>query len=383
MKSSILIASYLWKDTWKRWFEQPSSPLARLFVTGLLALVATVILVAFHLLERSIRERLERFGLNTVLVRETITTESRELTVFGDAPHRLAPLAEQGQLLRVRQLFVRGITEFQNSVMVFTYSPAAFEHFVGFLSPKTAAILFTEDLPGGVLVRVNVNRHSTLAVSRQPQGWLRPLLAEDVLLVPQGTWPDEERLGFVETTIFQRKPDGQSVAHVVSAVNNFFTLERERRSPPQVQSALPLIRELEKLKERQVQWRNLLAAILGIAVSLVYGSIAVLEFRQNLFVSALLRSFGAPRRYLFWRHLVENSLLANLAALCAILLLAMLHKTLFGTLGFARPVLEFSGGNPYVSAEVLSILIWVNIGAVLSSIPILVGLRTPVGATLN
>ena len=34
MKSSTLIASYLWKDTWKRWFEQPSSPLARLFVTG-------------------------------------------------------------------------------------------------------------------------------------------------------------------------------------------------------------------------------------------------------------------------------------------------------------------------------------------------------------
>ena len=42
MKSSTLIASYLWKDTWKRWFEQPGSPVARLFVTGLLALVATV-----------------------------------------------------------------------------------------------------------------------------------------------------------------------------------------------------------------------------------------------------------------------------------------------------------------------------------------------------
>ena len=47
MKSSTLIASYLWKDTWKRWFEQPGSPVARLFVTGLLALVATVILVFF------------------------------------------------------------------------------------------------------------------------------------------------------------------------------------------------------------------------------------------------------------------------------------------------------------------------------------------------
>jgi len=60
-----------------------------------------------------------------------------------------------------------------------------------------------------------------------------------------------------------------------------------------------------------------------------------------------------------------------------------LHTAIFGTLGFAKPVLDFSGGNPYASAEVLSILIWVNVGALLSSIPILIGLRTPVGATLN
>src|SRR5215204_4043727 len=128
MRSSILIGSYLWKDTWKRWLEQPSSPLARLFVTGLLALVATVILVAFHLLERSIRERLERFGLNTVVVRETVTSDSRDLTIFGDGPDRLAPLEEHGQKLRVRQLFVRGSTEWQDAVLVLTYPPEAFDY---------------------------------------------------------------------------------------------------------------------------------------------------------------------------------------------------------------------------------------------------------------
>ena len=383
MRSSTLIASYLWKDTWKRWFEQPSSPLARLFVTGLLALVATVILVSFHLLERSIRERLERFGLNTIVVRETVTSDSRELTIFTDAADRLAPLSEHGQKLRVRQLFVRGATEWQDAVLVLTYGPESFDHLIEFLSPETPAILFSEDLPPDVLVRVNVSRHSTLAVTRRPDGWLRPLITEDMLLVPQGTWPDEERMGFIDTMIFQRNADAIPIARLVSAMNAFYAMDRDRRSPPQVQSALPMIRELEQLKERQVRWRNLLAAILGLAVSLVYGSIAVLEFRQNLFVSALLRSFGAPPRFLFWRHLVENSLLANLAAIAAVALMALLHTTIFGTLGFAKPVLDFSGGNPYTSAEVLSILIWVNVGAFLSSIPILIGLRTPVGATLN
>src|SRR2546425_6388453 len=79
MKSSTLIVSYLWKDTWKRWCEQPGSPLARLFVTGLLALVALVILTGFHLVERSVRARLERFGLDTLLVRRAVTPESAEL----------------------------------------------------------------------------------------------------------------------------------------------------------------------------------------------------------------------------------------------------------------------------------------------------------------
>jgi hypothetical protein len=365
MRSSILIASYLWRDTWKRWFEQPGSPLSRLFVTGLLALVATVILVSFHLLERSIRERLERFGLNTIVVRETVGADSRDLTVFTDAPDRLASLSDHGQKLQVRQLFVRGTTEWQDAVIVLTYGPETFDHFIEFLSPETPAILFSEELPPDALVRVSVSRHSMLAVTRRPQGWLRPLITEDMLLVPQGTWPEEERLGFIETTIFQRNPDALPVAHLVSAMTAFYAMDRDRRSPP------------------QVQWRNLLAAILGLAVSLVYGSIAVLEFRQNLFVTALLRSFGAPRHFLFWRHLAENALLANLAAVCAVALMALLHTAIFGTLGFAKPILDFSGGNPYASAEVLSILVWVNVGAFLSSIPILIGLRTPVGATLN
>src|SRR2546423_15100972 len=90
MKSSTLIASYLWKDTWKRWLEQPSSPLARLFVTGLLVLVATAILVVFHLLERGLRERLGFFCLKTWLVPETVPPESDEMALSGDGAARHA-----------------------------------------------------------------------------------------------------------------------------------------------------------------------------------------------------------------------------------------------------------------------------------------------------
>src|SRR3954466_385080 len=175
MRSLILIASYLWKDTWKRWFEQPSSPLARLFVTGLLVLVATVILVIFQLLERSLRDRLERFGLNTVLVREAVASDSKELVLSGRSPDRLAPLALHGKKLRLRQLFLRAQTEWQNSLVVLSYPPEAISVLAEMLSPETPAICLSDTLPEDAMVRVSVGRQSLLAQVRKPQGWLRPL----------------------------------------------------------------------------------------------------------------------------------------------------------------------------------------------------------------
>jgi len=355
--------------------------LARLFVTGLLVLVATVILVAFHLLERSLRERLERFGLNTVLVRENIPPDSKELVAFGEGPDRLAPLNESGKKLRLRQLFVRGQSEWQNTLLVFTYPASGIRLLSDYLTSEASSIYFSETMPENALVKVTVNRQTVVAQVRRPEGWLRPLVADEILLVPQGLLTDEERLGFIDTTVFQRDLNAMPVASILAAVNTLYTAER--RPPPQLQSALNLIREWEKLKERQAQWRNILAGVLGLTLSLVYGAIAILEFRQNLYVSALLRSFGAPPRYLYFRHLVENALLANLAGCAAIASLGLLHVTVFGTLGFSRVVLDLHTGNPYLSPEMLAILCWVNIGAFLSSLPVAVCLRQPVGAILN
>ena len=381
MRSLILIGSYLWKDTWKRWFEQPSSPLARLFVTGLLVLVATVILVIFQLLERSLRDRLEKFGLNTVLVREMVSSDSKELILSGASPDRLAPLSRLGQKLRLHQLFTRGQTEWQNSLVVLSYPPEALNTLAELLSPETPVLCLSDTLPEDSMVRVTVSRQSHIAKVRKPQGWLRPLVSDDVLLVPQGLLADEERLGFMDTTIFQRKETAPGVAEIVKSIQTLYSTDR--RSPPQIQSALGLVRELENLKARQRQVRNILAGILGVALALVYGAIAILEFRQNLFVSALLRSFGAPRQFLYWRHWIENMLLANVAACAAIATVAGLHQALFGSFGFPKLPLTFSAGNPYLGAEMLALLAWVNLGAFFSSLPIAAGLRQPVGGILN
>jgi hypothetical protein len=381
MRSSTLIVSYLWKDTWSRWLEQPSSAFARLFVGALLVMVATVILVAFTLLERSVRSRLESFGLNTLVVRENVSGIDPELVHNTERPDRLAPLAEAGEKVRFRQLHVRAQTELQTEVPVMTYPPEALAKLAEWLDPVTPLIYFNETLPENVLLRVTLGRQSATASVRRMAPFMRPLGIENLLLVPQAWALDVERIGYNETTVFHREAAAMPMDRYVQAVNLLYTVDR--RPAPQMQSALPLLKELERLQGRQQQWRALLAGVLGIAFALVYGSIAVLEFRQNLFIGALLRSLGTPGRYLYFRQWCESAILANLAAFAAIFIVATLHQQIYGALGFPRTVLSLEDANPYFSPEIALILVWVNVGAFLSSLPVAVGLRRPVGSILN
>jgi hypothetical protein len=352
-----------------------------MFVGTLLVVVATVILVAFSLLERSVRVRLESFGLNTLVVRENVSGIDPELMYSADRPDRLAPLQSAGEKMRLRQLYVRAQTELQGEAPVMTYPPEALPKLAEWLDATTPLVYFTESLPENVSLRVSLGRQSGMAVVRRMGGFLRPIGVDNLVLAPQNWATDAERLGFTETTVFQREASAMPMQRYVQAVNLLYAVDR--RSPPQMQSALPLLKELERLQGRQKQWRSLMAGVLGLAVALVYGAIAILEFRQNLFIAALLRSLGTPGRFLYLRQWFENAFLANLAAVGAILLVAGLHQQIFGGLGFPKTVLSLKDVNPYWSYEIALVLLCVNIGAFLSSLPVAVGLRRPVGAILN
>src|SRR5947209_3030832 len=125
MKSWTLIASYLWKDTWSRWLEQPSSVLSRIFVGGMLVTVATVILVAFNLLERNLRTRLESFGVNTIVTREMVISTDSLAMPNRPRPDLYSPLKEFGEKVRLRQFFTRANTPWQREIPVFSYDDEA------------------------------------------------------------------------------------------------------------------------------------------------------------------------------------------------------------------------------------------------------------------
>ena len=66
-----------------------------------------------------------------------------------------------------------------------------------------------------------------------------------------------------------------------------------------------------------------------------------------------------------------------------IVLLAVLHQSLFRQLGFVDAVSSLERGNPYWGADIARIFLWVNAGAFLSSWPVALGLRRPVGEILG
>ena len=380
MKSSTLIASYLLKDTWSRWLEQPSSVLARLFVSAILVTVATVILVAYYLLERNLETRLENFGLNTVITREMMSPIDAEALPNNYRPNRLAPLASEGALYRFRQFYIRGQTPWLRDIMVMAYLPETLPALAPLLHTNTPLLVLSDSWPENVLIDVTFNKQSGTAVIRRPPPHLRPIVQQHVLLIPQGWNAEGERIGYMENSIFQRQTTNRPLSEFVKAIQ--LTYGSDNRTP-QVQSPVGMIEELETLKSRQVKWRSAMAGMLGVVLALVFGAISVLEFRQNMYVTALLRSFGTPAKALYIRQWMENAILANLAALSAVLLLASFHGQLFKALGFPRDLLNLGINNPYFSTEILLIFVWVNIGAFLSSLAVGWGLRKPVGEILS
>ena len=160
-------------------------------------------------------------------------------------------------------------------------------------------------------------------------------------------------------------------------------LQLENRTHAQVQSPEALLSELDELHQMQRRVQTGAGLLGGIVVALVFGSIAVLEYRQNRYVAALLRSFGAPAPLIVGRYAVEALILTTTAVLLAVWLLLTLHGWLFALAGFEPTLLSRTALNPYSVELVWHQARWLALGALLSLLPVAYGLRQPVGRVLQ
>jgi hypothetical protein len=382
MKAWTLIAFYLSKDIWSRWLEHPGAVLARLLVGVLLAALLLLAQAGFLLAGRSLETRVARLGAGTLLLTEVSGASQTDRASLGEI---LAPLGTHAELLAFRQLPVSARDPLRGDLITLAYGRATHAALAPALagSPPASLHYVTRDLPPGIRHEVELDGLFREAVTVAPPAWLDRLpLFNPLLLIPDDQaahWLDRGHLEFCLLLADPAQPD--SVRALSEAVRTLLLVER--RDTAQLQSPETLLAEIQKLNTTRERTQAASGLAGGVVLALVFGAIASLEYRQNRYIIALLRSFGAPRTLVLLRYAVEAVLLLAFAGFGAQLLAINLHTFLFTFAGFEPGLLDRSLLDPYTPSAVWMQLRWLLAGALLSIAPISLALRHPVGKILQ
>ncbi len=372
----ISIVSYLLKDIFCRWREQPGNVLTRFVVTYALVLPALGLLGVFALMAENLESRLRRSGVDMLFIHEPVSMTNDDGAAHQRRP-RFAQLGQHGQVFQLRQLYDAAKTTLARTARVVAYPDASLFALEGIIDAGRSVVFLSDSLPVGMPVRAEIDQHFFTAHVRRPEGMLAKLFQENVVLVPEGMLPRLESRGFVRITLFKAK----EVSALRSLQQALQRVVKYDKIQAYVRSSLPLLDDLESLRARQLHWRFGLAATAGGVLALVLGTLAILEYQQRAYVIALLRSFGIRRWLVYGMQLLENAFLVNLAGVSAYLTLVYSQNTLYRAFGATRFTTGLS--LEQMLAEVLLIFGCINIGVLVSTLPAAHILRKDIGTILS
>ncbi|MGJ8672129.1 hypothetical protein [Rubritalea sp.] len=377
MKSWILTSSYLWKDTWKRWFEQPGSVLARCLVTLIMVFLSVIFLVAMRVQVERLRAEVSKFGLDNMLVVETVSSQDLQL----EAPEgRFRELNKWGDLLTVKKLLVSARSGSGDRYGVVSYDDYDMSGLVQYLRYGYSTFILSNKLPEGLLVDLELVNQQVRGVVLKPDDVAAQLLQGNTLFVPSVEVQEIEDKGYTKVYYLKRREGAPSIEQLTDAV--YDQVKRDGYGKVDIRSAAAMKQKLEKLEKQQGAMRVGMAFALGGAVALIYGTLSVLEFRQSMYVSALMRSFGVSRFFLGMRTLIENLLIVNVVSLTLVYALSTSYQSLFKVL---RLNLD-EGVDPssyFWGQETIWVLMAANLGVLMSCVPVFWAMRKEVGDVLD
>ncbi len=375
MISSILTASYLWKDTWKRWFEQPGSILARSVVTIIMVGLSILLLVGFRMQIDRIKAEINKFGLDNMLIIETVTQKDIDNGIQSD---RFRSIGNWGKLFTAKRLLASARTSNGRYASVVAYSDEDMRGLLPYLKYGHDVFLLSKNLPEGLVMDFDVQHHHLSGISLHPEEHISQLIQSDTLFVPMSEINDITKYGYSTIYYLERNKNAPEIATLTEAIQRVILADGNGKVD--IKSAAQLKKKLDKLEAQQSRMRIWLATILGAALALIYGVLSILEFRQSMYISALLKSFGVSRLLLGLRSIAENILIVNLVTLGVIYLLQHYHNTIFAPLKLKQAT---NLHELYWGQETLWIIIAANIGILISSIPVFLALRKPIGKILE
>ena len=382
MRSLILIAVYLSKDISKRWLETPGAVLARVSIAISLCLLFLLMQAGFILAEHAIERKIESFGINSMILR---TSPPGSGALRPELSTLFEPLAEEGLYFPFSALF--SLAELSNGekVRVIVYGedalPALSEMIDGFDQLQADAFLLAYGYPESLIERVRLGDNFFDSVVVYPPPVLRFVtLSKPVLFIPASKIHAIGQKGMQESLFYVSDEPGklEQVIESMEAV-----LEEEGFQRYNLTSPVQWVGELKELKHTRIKAQAFGGVFVGLLVILIFGSIAVFEYRQNIFATALFKSFGLSSFHLAVRYLMESLLLLGLAFYCAIELAELIHGFVFALAGFDSELVALSFVNPYLLSDQRVLLGILGVAGFVSVLPVFLGLCKPVGKSLG
>lgn len=361
------ITRYLVRDSVLRWRGRASLPLSRLVIAWCLATTAILVLASFALATAELQQRITAFGLNTLAIRSPLEHATDPAPAFPE-------LGRYGQSLTLHLTHTRLRLDSGGHATLALDSDRTLRELAA-LGVHTDAfpILLTNDLPAGMPVRAGIGPWWTEAITTPLPAGLRSVVPGSVLIASPAAFPVQARTPGQAATVLVRSQEAPSLDRLVTALQIMIAANpTEGRERPEVQSPLPLLREMERWQATSTRYTALLALVLAGAITLVFAAGAILEYESTEFTTALLRSLGVRRRILWLQRTLEALVLANLGGVAA-----------GWTAGvIARAALPQLAAYTGFGAGAVPAWVALNLGAILATVPVATALRRPVGLIL-
>ena len=337
--------------------------------------LSILLLVGFRMQIERLRTEVASFGLDNLLVIETVTPQDM---LSGVPEDRFRRLEKHGELFSARKMLATARGSNGKTAAVIGYSDADMRGILPYLKFGHEIFVLSTDVPQGVYLDYNMPNTSFRAVALRPDEKLLQLIQGDTLFVPLSRLGELEQRGYSMIYYLRRDESAPEISDITLAIRR--VIEGDGNGKIDIKSAELIKKKLENLETQQRSMKYWLALILGGALSLIYGVLSILEFRQSMYVAALLKSFGVSSILLSLRSLFENLLIVNVIALAVVYCLSKNHDVIFTALKIKTGI---DINTLYWGAETLSIMVAANIGVVISSIPVLCALRKEVGNILE
>ena len=381
MRSLILIFVYLSKDILKRWLETPGAVFARLLIAISLCLLFLFMQAGFILTEKAVERKIESFGLNTMILRSTGFSKTE---VRPSLDQLLSSLSELGTYLPFSSLYVNAELSSKKRAKVIVYndhSIPGLNSLMGWDGSQGPIFLAAYGYPKAMVERVKVWKFFFDADVVKPPSILRFISLNDPLLfIPESMAQAFEQFSVQESVLFL-SDDSVDLIKIIESTEAL--LKKEGFDRYELSSPIKWVGELDGVRDLRVKAQAIGGGFVGLLIVLIFGSIAVFEYRQNIFATALFKSFGLHSIHLILRYLIDGLLLLFISFLGAVQLAQLFHGIVFKKAGFAPDLLDVSAFNPYEISGNLYLLILLAIASLVSILPICIALRKPVGKVLG